>query len=110
MKALPAALFAAAILAGGASATTSPPAMGNAKNGKRLFIAHDCGACHLLNAAHALSPSGIGPDLDYTKKSYAAIVANITSGGKGMTGYRRTLTTSQILDLATFVYKSAHVA
>ena len=62
------------------------------------------------HAAHALSPSGIGPDLDYTRKSYAAIVANITRGGKGMTGYKKTLTTTQILDLATFVYKSAHAA
>ena len=25
-----------------------------------------------------------------------------------MTGYKKTLTTAQILDLATFVYKSAH--
>jgi mono/diheme cytochrome c family protein len=110
MRALPAALLAAAVVSAGASAAAPPPEMGNAKNGKKLFIAHDCGACHLLNAAHALSPSGIGPDLDSTRKSYKAIVANITNGGKGMTGYRKTLTASQILDLATFVYKSAHTA
>ena len=107
MRLLLAVALAAFMLAGAATATTPPPKFGNAKNGKKLFIAHDCGACHLMAAANQLSPSGIGPDLDTTKKSYAAIVANITKGGKGMTGYRKTLTTAQILDLSTFVYKTA---
>jgi mono/diheme cytochrome c family protein len=108
MKALPAALLAAAMVAGAAAATTPPPKLGNAKNGRRLFIGHDCGSCHMLAAANAMSPSGIGPDLDTTRKSYAVIVANITKGGKGMTGYGKTLTPSQIADVATFVFKSAH--
>ena len=84
--------------------------MGNAKNGRKLFIQHSCGSCHMLAAANAMSPSGIGPDLDTTKKSYALIVANVTKGGKGMTGYGKTLTTSEIADVATFVYKSAHAS
>jgi mono/diheme cytochrome c family protein len=109
MRALWAALLAAALLAGAAAATTTPPPKpGNAKNGRKLFIQHDCGACHLLAAANAMSPSGIGPDLDTTTKTYAAIILNITKGGKGMTGYKKTLTTAQIADVATFVYKSAH--
>jgi mono/diheme cytochrome c family protein len=110
MKALWAALLAAALVAGGAAATTTPPKPGNAKNGRKLFILHDCGACHLLAAANALSPSGIGPDLDTTKKTYVQIVNNVTNGGKGMTGYKKTLTVTQIDDVATFVYKSAHTA
>ena len=105
MKALWAALLAASLVAGGAAATTTPPKMGNSKNGRKLFILHDCGACHLLAAANALSPSGIGPDLDTTKKTYVQIVNNVTNGGKGMTGYKKTLTTTQIADVATFVYK-----
>jgi len=108
MRAIAAALLAGAVAAGGAPATTSPPKPGNAKNGRKLFIQHDCGACHMLAAANAMSGSGIGPDLDTTRKSYAAIVLNITRGGKGMTGYGKTMTASQIADLATFVYKSAH--
>ena len=108
MKAFAGALLAAAVVAGGAAATTTPPKMGNAKNGRKLFIQHDCGSCHMLAAANAMSPSGIGPDLDTTKKSYPAIVANITNGGKGMTGYRKTLKATQIADIATFVYRSAH--
>jgi len=107
MRLLVAVLLAAFMLAGAAAATTPPPKFGNAKNGRKLFVAHDCGACHLMAAANALSPSGIGPDLDTSTKSYTAIVANITKGGKGMTGYRNTLTTTQILDLATFVYKTS---
>ncbi len=110
MKPLLAAALAAAILAAAAAATTPPSKPGNAKNGHKLFVLHDCGACHMLAAANAMSPSGIGPDLDTTTKSYALIVANITKGGKGMTGYAKTLTASQIADLATFVYKSAHAA
>ena len=108
MKALPAVLLAAAFVAAGATASTTPPKLGNAKNGRKLFILHDCGSCHMLAAANAMSPSGIGPDLDTTRKSFALIVANITKGGKGMTGYGKTLTTTQIADIATFVYKSAH--
>jgi mono/diheme cytochrome c family protein len=107
MRALWAAFLAAAMLAGAAAATTTPPKFGNAKNGRRLFIAHDCGSCHMMAAANQMSPSGIGPDLDTTTKSYTAIVKNITYGGKGMTGYKKTLTSTQILDLATFVYKTA---
>jgi len=107
MRALWAAFLAAAILAGAAAATSAPPKLGNAKNGRKLFVAHDCGACHMMAAAGAMSPSGIGPDLDTTRKSYPAIVKNITYGGKGMTGYKKTLTSTQILDLATFVYKTA---
>ncbi len=110
MKALPAAFLAAAVVAGAAAATTTPPKLGNAKNGRKLFIQHSCGSCHMLAAANAMSPSGIGPDLDTTKKSYALIVANVTKGGKGMTGYGKTLTTSEIADIATFVYKSAHAS
>ena len=108
MKAFAGALLAAAVVAGAATATTTPPKLGNAKNGRKLFIQHDCGSCHMLAAANAMSPSGIGPDLDTTKKSFALIVANITKGGKGMTGYGKTLTATQIADIATFVYKSAH--
>jgi mono/diheme cytochrome c family protein len=110
MKGLSAAFLVAAVVAGSAAATTSPPKLGNASAGRKLFIQHDCGSCHMLAAANAMSPSGIGPDLDTTKKSYALIVANITKGGKGMTGYGKTLTTVQIDNIATFVYKSARAA
>jgi mono/diheme cytochrome c family protein len=91
-----------------ASAATPTKVVGNPKNGKKLFIAHDCGSCHIMAAANQFNGSGAGPDLDTTKKTYAQIVANITNGGRGMTGYKHSLTTSQIADLAAFVYTTAH--
>ncbi len=54
----------------------------------------------------AMSPHRPRPRHD--EEELRLIVANITKGGKGMTGYGKTLTASQIADLATFVYKSAH--
>jgi mono/diheme cytochrome c family protein len=100
-------LVAAAIPASGALAATPTTAVGNVKTGKSLFKLHDCGSCHLMAAANALDGSGAGPDLDTTRKTYAQIVANITNGGKHMTGYKKVLTTVQIQDLAAFIYKSA---
>ena len=52
MRLVLAALLAALVLAGAAAATTPPPKYGNAKNGHKLFIAHDCGACHMMAAAN----------------------------------------------------------
>jgi mono/diheme cytochrome c family protein len=110
--ALAAGVVAAAVFAAVASATTPAPTaiVGNVKTGKALFKAHLCSSCHLLAAANALNPTGIGPDLDTSKKTYAAMIKQITNGGGGMTGYKKVLTTVQIQDLAAFVYKSAHTA
>jgi len=102
-----AAVAAVAVIAiAGAAAPTK--IVGNPKNGKKLFVAHDCGSCHIMAAANQFDGSGAGPDLDTTKKTYPQIVANITNGGKGMTGYKHALTTSQIDDLAAFIYTTAH--
>ncbi len=108
--ALLAAVLAAAAFAAFASATTPAPAkvVGNTKVGRSLFIAHQCGSCHLLATANALNPSGIGPDLDLSKRTYAGMITQITNGGNGMTGYKRVLTVAQIQDLAAFVFKSSH--
>ena len=108
--ALLAAVLAAAAFAAFASATTPAPTkvVGNVKVGRSLFIAHDCGACHMMAAANAMSPSGIGPDLDASKKTYAEMITQITNGGHGMTGYKHVLTVAQIQNLAAFVFKSSH--
>ena len=108
--ALLAAVLAAAALATFASATTPAPTkvVGNVKVGRSLFIAHDCGACHMMAAANAMSPSGIGPDLDASKKTYAQMITQITKGGQGMTPYAHVLTPAQIQDLAAFVYTTSH--
>ncbi len=108
--ALLAAVLAAAAFATFASATTPAPTkvVGNVKVGRSLFIVHDCGACHMMAAANAMSPSGIGPDLDASKKTYAQMITQITNGGHGMTGYKHVLTAVQIQNLAAFVFKNSH--
>ena len=111
MRSLAAPLLAVVLSAAGiavAGAATPTKIAVNPKNGKKLFVVHDCGSCHIMAAANQFDSSGAGPDLDTTKKTYAQIVANITNGGKGMTGYKHVLTTNQIDDLAAFVYTAAH--
>ena len=114
MKAQPlvAAVVAGAAVAAGSAFAAAPKTaiVGNAKTGKSLFKAHQCGSCHLMAAANAFNGSGAGPDLDQTKKSYTQIVNSITKGGAGMTGYRGALTTVQIEDLAAFIYTTAQSA
>ncbi len=82
--------------------------LGNAKTGRKLFIAQQCGSCHLMGAANQLDGSGVGPDLDHVTKTYTQIVTQITKGGHGMTGYKGALSTAQIEDLAAFVYTTSH--
>ena len=85
-----------------------PTIAGNAKTGKKLFIAQQCGSCHLMGAANQMDGSGEGPDLDHVTKTYPQIVTQITKGGHGMTGYAKVLTPAQIQDLAAFIYTTSH--
>ena len=87
---------------------TTPKVVGNYKAGKKDFVLHACGSCHMMAAANQLDGSGAGPDLDNSRKTYAQIVTQITNGGKGMTGYKKALTTTQIQDLAAFIYTVSH--
>jgi mono/diheme cytochrome c family protein len=88
--------------------TPKPKIAGNAKTGRKIFIAQQCGSCHLMGAANQMDGSGEGPDLDHVTKTYAQIVTQITKGGRGMTGYGKVLTTAQIEDLAAFIYTTSH--
>jgi mono/diheme cytochrome c family protein len=110
VKALPAAAIAAATLASSAFAATPSVIPGNYSNGKKLFKAHQCGSCHMLYAAGSMNSSGVGPDLDTSKKTYQQMITQITKGGKGMSPYKGVLTTSQIQDLANFVYTASHTS
>jgi mono/diheme cytochrome c family protein len=109
VKFLPAiALLVAATLASSAFAAAPAKVVGNVKNGKKLFKAHGCGSCHMMAAANAYESSGVGIDLDQSRKTYAQIVTQITKGGHGMTGYKKVLKPTQIQDLAAFVYTTSH--
>ena len=99
---------AAATLVSSAVAATPTKIVGNVKNGKRWFVAQQCGSCHMMAAAGAMDGSGVGSDLDISTKTYAQMITQITKGGHGMTGYAHVLTTSQIQDLAAFIYTTSH--
>jgi mono/diheme cytochrome c family protein len=100
--------LAATACASAVATTPKPKILGNAKNGRKLFIAQQCGSCHLMGAANQMDGSGQGPDLDHVTKTYAQIDAQITKGGPGMTGYKKALTTVQIEDLTAFIYTTSY--
>jgi mono/diheme cytochrome c family protein len=102
--------LAAAFAASGALASTPAAVVGNAKNGRKLFRAHGCGSCHMMAAAGEMDGSGLGADLDTSRKTYPQMIVQITNGGHGMAPYRKVLTPSQIQDLAAFVYRTSHGA
>ena len=102
-----------------ADRTATPRLLGNPKAGRPLFQT-TCGVCHRLKAAGSVGT--IGPDLNKVSLSEAVIVKAIANGGATvmskaqaagyatqMTAYRSALTTSQIEDIAAFVYSSTHV-
>jgi len=121
------ACLVAAFVTSSALATTKPKpkpvaVMGNAKLGKALFVT-TCGTCHVLKAA--ATPGTIGPDLDkLTTLTEATIIKQIDNGGPALfkaqfgaaavakyavpmpSVYKSTFTSTQIENIAAFVYTS----
>jgi mono/diheme cytochrome c family protein len=111
-------IVAAGVPSALAHARTTPKVIGNAKAGKPAFQS-TCGVCHRLRPA--ASTGTIGPDLDKVILSEAVIIKAITNGGATvmtkaqaakytteMTAYKGALTTTQIQDIAAFVFNSTH--
>ena len=97
------------------SATTSPSkpkagatssTQGNPQAGKAVFASAGCSGCHTLKAAGASGT--VGPNLDQLKPAYARIVLQVTNGGQIMPAFKGRLSTTQIHDVAAFVYASTH--
>jgi mono/diheme cytochrome c family protein len=97
---------------------SAPVVVGNAAAGKSLFVS-TCAACHTLKAAGAQGT--LGPNLDDVPLPQATLIAAITNGGSTvmtsaevakyqttMVAYKGTLSTTQIEDIAAFVYASTH--
>jgi mono/diheme cytochrome c family protein len=97
---------------------SAPVVVGNAAAGKSLFLS-TCAACHTLKAAGAQGT--LGPNLDENPLSESTLVAAITNGGSSvmtasaiakyqttMVAYKGTLSTTQIGDVAAYVYTSTH--
>jgi cytochrome c6 len=91
-----------------AALATTP---GNAAAGKTVFTtAGGCSSCHTL--AQADAKGTIGPNLDLVKLPYATILATVTNGKSGSTGtmpsFKGTLSTTQLQDVAAFIYAAEH--
>jgi PQQ-dependent dehydrogenase (methanol/ethanol family) len=89
---------------------TKPPAtetlVGDPTAGGTVFASSGCGSCHTLAAAG--SKGTAGPNLDATAPNQAAIVQTVTNGGFNMPSFGGKLTSTQIKDVAAYVYKSTH--
>ncbi|HZT16972.1 MAG TPA: c-type cytochrome [Gaiellaceae bacterium] len=79
---------------------------GNPQAGKAVFETAGCKGCHTLKAAGATGT--VGPNLDQLKPAYARIVLQVTNGGQIMPSFKSSLSTTQIHDVAAFVYASTH--
>jgi len=85
-------------------ASSAAPATNDA--GRGVFIQAGCSGCHTLRAANAAGV--IGPNFDVAKPSIARIVDRVTNGYKGMPPFGGSLTTTEIAEVASFVYDSTH--
>jgi len=82
--------------------------VGDPASGKALFKSVGCMNCHTLAAAGATGTAG--PNLDQLKPAYATVVEQVTHGGEYMPAFAGTLTTTQIQDIAAFVFTATHAA
>lgn len=95
-----------------ATSTTPVPSnlVGDANSGEAVFNSAGCGSCHTLAAAGASGT--VGPSLDMVKPTQPLIVEYVTNGsnasGNSMPAYAGTLTTTQIDDLAAYVFVETH--
>ncbi len=77
---------------------------GNPTAGAAIFKSAGCTSCHTLAAAH--STATVGPNLDQLKPDYRAVTAQVTNGGAAMPSFKKTLSTQQIADVASYVVKA----
>lgn len=95
-------LLVAAALLGGCGSSGSHPSV---SEGRRVFVAAGCGACHTLAAAHA--HGNTGPDLDTSERlDRAGIRSQLDIGEGGMPSYTRRLTARQKAAVTEFVFAS----
>jgi mono/diheme cytochrome c family protein len=80
--------------------------VGNPSNGATVFASAGCGACHTLKAAGATG--SVGPDLDAAKPGQDLVIQRVTNGINVMPAFGSQLSTSQIQDVASYVYQSTH--
>jgi mono/diheme cytochrome c family protein len=98
-----------AVPAPAATRGPKPPAteelIGDPAAGATLFFSN-CGSCHALAAAR--TNGHVGPDLDYIAPSQELLVTQITNGRGEMPPFGSQLSSTQINDLAAYVYQATH--
>ncbi len=86
-----------------------PPATealgGDPVAGAAVWAANGCGSCHTLKAAGATG--GVGPNLDQVAPGQAAIIVQVQGGSQYMPAFG-SLTSTQLANLAAYVYQSTH--
>ena len=103
-------------LAAAASLSLVPAALGataptaaQIKAGKTVFLRSGCAKCHVLKAVQAAGT--VGPNLDTHHYTLAAIIKQVTQGGRFMPPFGASvggsLSATQIKNVAAFVYANA---
>lgn len=104
-----------AALGHGSSAKANGP--GDTTAGAQIFVQYFCADCHTLKAAgYAVSHGILGPNLDKLHAAYPVIVSTVENGLPAalplypteMVGFKNVLTSSQIADVAAYVYAGTH--
>ena len=95
------ALAAAAALAAGCGGRPAARTWPDSKRGKATYITTGCGTCHALAAAG--TKGTVGPGLDDLRLTRARVTRFVRDGGPDMPAYVKTLSPSEIADVAAFV-------
>jgi uncharacterized cupredoxin-like copper-binding protein len=92
---------------GSTSTTTALAALiGDPVAGATVYTSAGCGSCHILKAAG--STGAVGPSLDDVKPDQPTVVQQVTAGGEIMPSFSPQLSSTQINNVAAYVYKSTH--
>ncbi len=84
-----------------AAAASTAASTGDVTDGKTVFTANGCGACHTLKDAGAAG--AVGPNLDEKKPAVDVIVDRVANGKGAMPAFKGKLTDQQIQDVAAYI-------
>jgi mono/diheme cytochrome c family protein len=91
---------------GGTTSTALAALIGDPVAGAAVYQSAGCGSCHILKAAG--STGQVGPSLDDVAPDQPTVVQQVTNGGEIMPAFSPQLSSTQINNVAAYVYKSTH--
>jgi mono/diheme cytochrome c family protein len=97
---------ASSTTAAGTTSTALAALIGDPVAGAAVFQSAGCGSCHILKAAG--STGQVGPSLDDVAPDQQTVVQQVTNGGEIMPAFSPQLSSTQINNVAAYVYKSTH--